>query len=125
MIMTEARRLHVSHPGGDPEFAASSGWIRRFMVRNKITIRRRTTMAQCLPRELGDKVASCISQIRHMRSVHNNGARNSAAMDETGLWLDMPAKTTLNERGARTVAVRTTGHVKDRFKCFSCQSRWV
>ena len=36
-------------------------------------------------------------------------------MDETGLWLDMPGRTTLNERGARTVAIKTTGHEKDRF----------
>ena len=65
MVMIEARRLHVSHPGGDPEFAASSGWLGRFMVRNNIIMRSRTTMAQRLPRELGDKVASYISQIRH------------------------------------------------------------
>ena len=52
-----------------------------------------------------------------MRSVHNYSARNMAAMDETGLWLDMHGKTTLNERGARTVAVRTTGQDKDRFTC--------
>ena len=46
MVMNEARRLHVSHPGVDPEFAASSGWLRRFMVRNNIIMRRRTTLAQ-------------------------------------------------------------------------------
>jgi hypothetical protein len=36
-------------------------------------------------------------------------------MDETGVCLDMPSRTTLDEQGARTVAIKTTGHEKDRF----------
>ena len=77
----------------------------------------RTTTAQRLPHELGAKVASYIKQIRHLRKSYNYMARNITAMDEIGLWLDMPGKATLEEQGTRTVAIRTTGHDKDRFTC--------
>lgn len=113
--MAEARRIHSIQPDGNPEFIASSGWLRRFMVRKKISMRRRTTIAQRIPKELGQKVSSYITQIRHLRKTRHHSERNIAAMDETGLWLDMPGRTTLNEQGARTVAIKSTGHEKDRF----------
>lgn len=37
------------------------------------------------------------------------------AMDETALWMDMPAETTLDIRGTRSVPIKTTGHEKSRF----------
>jgi len=37
------------------------------------------------------------------------------AMDETALWLDMPAQTTLDIRGTRSIPIKTTGHEKNRF----------
>lgn len=115
MVMLEAKRLHSVQPDGDPQFLASEGWMRGFMARKKITLRRRTTVAQRIPNELGEKIVSYISQIRHFRMMHNYSAKHIAAMDETGLWLDMPGKTTLEEQGTRSVGIRTTGHEKNRF----------
>ena len=45
---------------------------------------------------------------------NNYRAKDIAAMDETELQLDMPGRTTLEEQGSRTVAIKTTGH-EDRF----------
>ena len=39
---------------------------------------------------------------------------NVIAMDETPIWLDMPSATTVNEAGASSVTIRSTGHEKDR-----------
>ena len=39
---------------------------------------------------------------------------NIIAMDETPIWLDMQSATTVNEAGAWSVAVRSSGHEKDR-----------
>ena len=85
------------------------------MVRKEISMHHRTTIAQRIPKKLGQKVSSYIIQIRHLRKTRQYSARNIEAMDETGLWLDMPGRRTLNERGARTVAIKTMGHEKDRF----------
>ena len=38
---------------------------------------------------------------------------NVIAMDEP-IWLDMPSATTVNEAGAPSVTIRSTGHEKDR-----------
>ena len=35
-------------------------------------------------------------------------------MDEKPIWLDMPSATTVNEAGASSVTIRSTGHEKDR-----------
>ena len=115
MVMMEAKRLHASRPDGDARFKASAGWLRRFMVTYKITMRRRTTLAQCVPSDLADKVTSYITRIRRLRMTYNYSARCMAAMDETGLQLDMPGSTTLETQGTRSVGIKTTGHEKDRF----------
>jgi transposase-like protein len=115
MVMIEAKTLHASRLHGDVQLQASAGWLGRFMVRHGITMRRRTTLAQRVPANLADKVTSYITQIRHLRTTYKYSARCLAAMDETGLQLDMPASTTLEEQGARSVGITTTGHEKNRF----------
>lgn len=36
------------------------------------------------------------------------------AADETAVWLDMPSNRTVDNVGARTINVKTTGHEKTR-----------
>ena len=36
-------------------------------------------------------------------------------MDETPVWFDMPSASTVNNKGEKTVLVKTTGHEKARF----------
>lgn len=36
-------------------------------------------------------------------------------MDETPLWFDLPINTTINQKGAKTVSIRTTGHERSSF----------
>jgi hypothetical protein len=31
-------------------------------------------------------------------------------MDEMPMWFDLPSNTTINQKGAKTVSIRTTGH---------------
>ena len=85
------------------------------MTRNGLSLCRRTTVSQRVPMELAPRVVAHIQKIRDLRMVHKYGAKNNTAMDETGLWLDMPGRTSVEETGACTVAVKTTGHDKDRF----------
>jgi transposase-like protein len=114
VVMAEAKRIHSVRSDRDPTFMASDGWLRKFMARNKIFLRRRTTIAQRIAIELADKVSSYTKCIRHLRKTNNYRAKDIAAMDETGLQLHMPGRTIL-ERGTKTVSIKTTGHEKDRF----------
>ena len=47
----------------------------------------------------------------------SQGFTNDAifAIDETACWMDMPADTTVEVRGSRSVSVKTTGHEKNHF----------
>jgi transposase-like protein len=115
MVKREASRLYRMYNDGEAAFAASDGWLTNFMKRNGISLRRRTSVSQRIPRELGQKVASHLQSIRNLRQLHPYRADQIAAMDETALWFDMPGTTSLEERGHRTVPVKGTGHDKDRF----------
>ena len=40
-----------------PDFKASEGWVRKFLARNNLVLRARTSIAQTLPSDLEEKVA--------------------------------------------------------------------
>jgi len=52
MIQLRARELAKSHNISDNEFKASQGWLRRFMKRKGLSLRRRIALCQKLPRDL-------------------------------------------------------------------------
>ena len=110
MLKLEAIRLHRAD--GNEEFKASEGWLYRFMQRNKISLRRKTTVSQRLPRDLVPKIASYIMTVRQKRWNYNYDLPFIGAMDETALCLDMPAATTLDFRGERSIPIKTSGHEK-------------
>ncbi len=58
------------------------------------------------------KVVKHIIAIRWLRMKHNYAMQVLGAMDETPLWLDMPASTTLDFRGERSILIKTAGHEK-------------
>ena len=110
MLCQEA--LKLQREDGNNSFVASQGWLYRFMKRHKISLRRKTTLSQRLPRDLVPKIAQYIIKIRRLRLKHKYDLSMIGAMDETPLWLDMPAPTTLDFRGVRSVPIKTSGHEK-------------
>ena len=96
-------------PAG-PAFAASRGWLEKFLKRQEFKIRRQTTISQQLPRELVPKVVGFIMHLFFNISILAIGN-----MDETPCWLDMPGETTVEHVGTRSVPLRTTGNEKSRF----------
>ena len=79
-----------------------------------MSLRRKTTTAQNLPRDLVDKTAAFHRQIIRLRRRYNYEAYRIGNMDETAIYLDMPGESTLDETGTRSVLIRTTGHDKDK-----------
>jgi len=52
MLQLRARELEKSHNISDNEFKVSRGWLRRFMKRKRLSLRRRTTL------ETGDNIVN-------------------------------------------------------------------
>ena len=63
MVQTKALELY----GGEEDtFVASRGWLRNFFIRNKITLRRRTTVGQAIPDTVIPKLTLFILFVRSL-----------------------------------------------------------
>ena len=97
------------------DFKASRGWLCRFLKRNGLSLRRKTSMAQQDPERMVAKLVSYIIQVRRLQIKHNYAACNIIAMDGTPVWCDMISETTVDKSGKKTVTLKTTAsHEKSR-----------
>lgn len=77
------------------EFTASNGWLRNFLLRNRLVRRRATTSGRELPRDSGQKVVSFLETMKKYQA--NGFERNSLiGMDETSIYLDDPGINSIN-----------------------------
>ncbi|KAL2102513.1 hypothetical protein ACEWY4_001681 [Coilia grayii] len=113
MIKEKAKQLYATvSDSRDEEFAASVGWLNRFLRRNNFTCRRRTTIAQKDAKEFTDKLVKFVTFSTRIINAKKILDRDIIAMDETAVWLDMVGSTTVDTRGARSIPLKTTGHEK-------------
>lgn len=96
------------------DFKASRGWLCRFLKRNGLSLRRKTSVAQQDPERMVAKLVSYIIQVRQLQIKHNYAPCNIIAMDETPVWCDMISETTVDKGGIKTVTLKTTGQEKSR-----------
>ena len=118
MVKREALKIFSNDGGQDydsnPEFVASNGWLRNFFNRHRITLRQKMTVCEKLPDVLAPKVSSYLLYVRSNRLKFNLTQQNIGAMDETPIWLDMAADSTVDFVGNKSVPIKTTGHEKSR-----------
>jgi len=98
--------------GGKATFKASRGWLSRFMARSGLSVRRHTTAAQKTPAEMTEKMVSFVRYMERQWSNIGGKPEDIYAMDETAVWFDMMPQTTANDKGAKSISVKTTGHEK-------------
>ncbi len=128
MITEKAKSLYASDEsqsthGQGVIFKASRGWLRRFMKRHGLSLRRKTTVCQATPADCIPKLVSFVMHLRQLQSQEGYGVEHMYAMDETASWFDMPSDTTVAIQGSRAVPVKTTGHEKDHFTvCLTARS---
>ena len=67
------------------------------MRRHGLSIRRRTTEAQKNPSQLIDKLCAYIIKVRILHQRVNYDMQDIIAMDETAVWNDMIANTTVEK----------------------------
>ena len=96
-------------------FKASYGWARRFMERNDLSVRRRTTLAQRIPDDHASKVAEFQQFVIRLRRQHSYDLSLIGNADQTPLTFDLPYERSVDMKGVKTVSIRTTGHEKSHF----------
>jgi transposase-like protein len=106
--------LDLARQNGFLNFKATRGWLSNFLQRFNLTIRRRTTSGQSLPKDLVPKVVSFIQFCKKQFDSFAFIPSAVVNMDETPIWADMPSTTTVEQKGASTIPIRTTGHEKKR-----------
>lgn len=95
------------------QFKAGNHWCQRFMKRNALSLRQKTTLAQCLPADHEEKIVRFHRFMIDRRKEHSYPLHLIANMDETPLTFDMPPNHTISNTGEKTIKIRTTGNEKN------------
>ena len=104
--------LEIAEKDGIKDFQASFGWLFRFLKRGNLSIRRRTTTDQMMPKDALSKIANSIKFCKKQRQRFKFSLSHVANMDETPIWADIPSATTVDMKGSKVVPIKTTGHKK-------------
>ena len=107
-------------------FIASRGWLRNLFVRHNITLKCRTTVGQKVPETVIPKLMNFIIFVRSFILRQRYELSHIGAMDETPVWLDMPAETTVDFVGMKSIPIKITGHEKSRFTvCLAAKANGI
>lgn len=119
-IQTKARQLALRGGIGRSAFKASRGWVQKFMRRNGLSLRRRTTICQRLPAEYEERLVAFQRYVIKLRQEHNYLLGQIGNADQTPVYFDMPSRTTVTAKGAKDVRLLTTGNEHTRFTVMLC-----
>ena len=118
LTMRKAKYMHDETAGDDPvaknRFHARRGWLEKFMKRNCLSLRRRTTTIQKDPAHIVDRLVQYVLHVRRMSRKYKLNPNSILAMNETAVWADMTAPTTVERCGEREVILKSTSHEKVR-----------
>ena len=78
-----------------------------------LSLRRKTSVSQKDPDQLWQQLVDMILYVSKL--TQNVDPSSTIAMDETALWYDMTANTTVDVTGAKTISLKTKGIEKTRF----------
>lgn len=97
------------------EFVGGPSWCSRFMRRNRLSVRARTTVGQKLPDDWEEKVVNFREFVSRRKEELGIQADRVFNMDEVPMSFDAPHSRTVDSTGAESVPVSTTGHEKTGF----------
>lgn len=96
----------------NPSFKGTRGWAQKFMRRNDLVIRAKTSVAQKLPAALEQKMTDFLQAVRLVRVGYNYPKELIGNMDKTPMYFDMSDNLTVDKRVTKTISIRTTGAEK-------------
>lgn len=112
-IRNQAKRMALQKNITD--FKGGFSWIFKFMKRNKLSVRTRTTVGQQLP----DNWEELLNNFNHFVDKeiqeHNISPKDIINMDEIPMSFDIPPTRTVAETGSKTVKITTTGNERNHF----------
>jgi hypothetical protein len=112
-IEYKARELCKSHIT-QHHFKASAGWCVRIMRRKGFSLRRRTSLCRRLPADFEETPVAFQRHVIGLRKKHNHLLSQIGNADETPVYFDTPPSYTVDDTGAKSVAVKTSGREKMR-----------
>jgi len=107
--------IQALYPARECEFQENLSWINSFMKRFNLSLRRRTKILQKLPEDTEEKLEEFRQFVIRLRTQYNFDLNSIFNMDETPVWFDMAGNITVNNKGDKTVHIRTTENDKNHF----------
>ena len=113
----KARAIYLNQSAGTDtddagKFAASEGWVTKFLDRNGLVLRRSTTVCHKPPADYNEKILQFFTYVRSLRERFKYPDNCIIACDETVIWYDALFNSTVADKGSKEVAARSTGHSK-------------
>jgi len=116
-LMLQRKALAVGRDADVPAdlFAASRGWATGFLKRHQLSLRARTRQGQVPPSDLEAALRRFNADVK--QRMNELGVDVAYNADQTPVFFEYLPKSTINEKGARTVWVRSAGKDKERLTC--------
>lgn len=97
------------------DFTGKAKWCFNFMRREGLAMRARTKLAQKMPPVYEDKIQQFHSYVIQLRKKYDFEPSQIGNMDEVPLNFDVPSNRTVDVKGIKTVAIKTSGHEKTHY----------
>ena len=113
MILHEAKGLAMSK--GIQNFKGGIVWVYRFMKRQGLLMQNRTRLAQKIRDAYEDRILNFHRFVIQLSKKKQFPLSQIGNLDETPLTFECPSNLTVELRGMKTVAVKTSGNEKNHF----------
>jgi hypothetical protein len=118
-IQAKAKQLALTCKDDEKErgkFKASFSFVKKFMYRNSLSIRKVTHVSQMKKKDPKIEKITLINYLARLRLFLKDFSRFCILQcDETPIWFDMVNKTTIEFVGTKSIDLLTSGHDKTRF----------
>lgn len=118
-MTTEVLQLKALELAGDRDvpvmaFKASRHWVHKFLHCVGHSLRRRMSISQKMLDAYEEQSIAFQHHLINLRRSKTFLLGQIGNVDQAPMYLDVPSSYNVNEKGARQVLVRTTGHEKTR-----------
>ncbi|CAB4424047.1 unnamed protein product [Rhizophagus irregularis] len=94
-------------------FKTSSRWLSSFIKRHKLSWQRRTKIFQKLPNQTEESLAKFHQFVMRLKTEKSYDLCNIFNIDETPVWFNMAGNFTVDQKGEKTINIRSTGNDKN------------
>lgn len=99
-------------------FSRTSKWYFNFMKREGLSMRTQMKLAPKLPAAYENQALEFHSYVINLQKAYSFELSQITNMDKVPLTFDVPSNRTVDVKGAKTMAIKTSGHEKTYFTVF-------